>query len=108
MTIPPIGSRPMTTSQYEIWSRAPGPSTTGQLTIAASVTGGSGFAAGLRVAGPGAGVLVVEAGGLAVGATSTPDPVSAAIRMKAAERMRQSPMQARPGALFTAFPARRR
>ena len=76
--------------------------------MAGSVTGGSGFAAGFRVAGLGAGFLVVEAGGFVVCATSTPDPASAAIRMTAAERMRQSPMQARPGALFTAFPARRR
>ncbi len=66
MTMPPAGSRPMTTSQYEMPSRTPSPSTTGQLTIAGSVTGGSGLAVGLRVAGLGAGFFVVGAGGFAV------------------------------------------
>src|SRR5215204_7159655 len=77
MTIPPAGSRPTRTSQYDMPSRAPSPSVIGQLTIAGSVTGGKGFAvAGLRVAG-----FVVDAGGFVVCPTSTLGPASSAIRM---------------------------
>jgi hypothetical protein len=43
-------------------SRAPSPSAIGQFTLAGSTTGGTGLAVGLRVAGRGAGFLVVAGG----------------------------------------------